>query len=165
MKVDGLKSNSKTTGNGCIGFIQSKLWFDINDLLIVEGDLDRMYSLLEIDSNYMLIGDRDFDIAINHTARGKTDIVLLSTLMAAVDIFLYQPSYRDFDVRNKEYQQRNVMIYLMYECSYNLTSPSMLLQYQGGLRLNSIYHNYLLLNTRKGIELNMGLYLLFACLP
>lgn len=169
MKVDGLKSNLKTTGNGCIGFRYSKLWFDINDLLIVEGDLDRMYSLLEIDSNYTLTEGREFDTAIKHTARGKTDLVPLSTLMAAVDIFLTQPSYRDFDVRNKgftfssdgfayktetfsrwynsstaisgEHFNELPDAKAVYECSYNLTSPSMLLEYQGGLLIIPVYHN------------------------
>ncbi len=177
MKVDGLKSNSKTTGNGCIGFRQSKLWFDINDVLIVEGDLEHMYSLLEIDSNYMLTGDRDFDFAINHTARGKTDIVLLSTLVAAVDIFLNQPSYRDFDVRNKEltftshrfayktetfsrWYNSSTAISVeklnnvpegktVYEFSYNLTSPSMLLEYQGGLLIKSYSPQLIIVEYKK----------------
>ncbi|KAF4099959.1 hypothetical protein G5714_020085 [Onychostoma macrolepis] len=169
MKVDGLKSNSKTTGNGSIDFSVAKLWFDINELLIVEGDLDRMYSLLEIDSNYMLAAGLEVDFALNHTARGKTHIIPLSTLMAAVDILLNQPSYRDFDVRNKESTiLRDRLAYktetfsrwfnsrtaisaqvfndfphatAVYECSYNLTSPSLLLEYQGGVHLSPVYHN------------------------
>ncbi|XP_016105196.1 apolipoprotein B-100 [Sinocyclocheilus grahami] len=168
VKADGLKSNLKTTGNGCIGFRYSKLWFDINDLLTVEGGLDRIYSLLEINSNYTYIDGTDYDLAINHTARGKTDLVPLSTLMAAVDIFLTQPSYRDFDVRYKEstYSSNSFAFKtetfsrwynsstaisgdmlndlpnaVVYECSYNFTSPSMLLEYQGGLHIIPVYHN------------------------
>ncbi|XP_043074689.1 apolipoprotein B-100 isoform X2 [Puntigrus tetrazona] len=167
--ADGLKSNLKTTGNGYIGSRYIKLWFDINDQLIVEGDLDRMHTRLEIDSNYTLSQDTEYDLAMNHTARGKTDVAPLSTLMAALDLFLSQPSYRDFDVRHKErtyssdrfaYQidsfsrwyNSTIVITIqnfgelpnataLYECSYNFTSPSMLLEYQGGLHIIPLYHN------------------------
>ncbi|XP_052442426.1 apolipoprotein B-100 isoform X2 [Carassius gibelio] len=177
VKGDGLKSSLKTTGNGCIGFTYSKLCFNIDDQLTVEGELDRMYSLLEINSNYTLIAGEDYDLAINHTAHGKTDLVPLSTIMAAVDIFLTQPSYTDFNVRYKDiifssdrfafkidsfsrwYNSSAVISVehfndlpslpnlpdlpdlVVYECSYNLTSPSMLLEYQGGLHIIPVYHN------------------------
>ncbi|KAL0165309.1 hypothetical protein M9458_041062, partial [Cirrhinus mrigala] len=96
VKVNGLKSNLKTTANGCHGFRYYKLCFDVNDRLTLDGDLERIYSLLEIDSNYTFsIGQ--LDIPIKHNARGKADLVPLSTLMAAVDIYLTQPSNSDFD--------------------------------------------------------------------
>ncbi|XP_056103133.1 apolipoprotein B-100-like [Rhinichthys klamathensis goyatoka] len=49
VNANGLKSNLKTTGNGNIDFEYSKFGFDISDQLTLEGDLERMYSLLEID--------------------------------------------------------------------------------------------------------------------
>ncbi|KAL1254216.1 hypothetical protein QQF64_016445 [Cirrhinus molitorella] len=166
MKVNGLKSDLKTTGNGCFGFSYAKLWFDVNDRLTLEGNLERIYSLLEIDSNYTLSVGEELDIAINHTARGKTDLVPLSTLMAAVDLFLTQPSYRDFDVKetggsffssdrksskifsrwfnsSAAISATNVGETFVFECSYNFTSPSMLQEYQGDLSFTKIavHHN------------------------
>ncbi|XP_073708955.1 apolipoprotein B-100 [Garra rufa] len=169
MKINGLKSNLKTTGNGCFGFRYSKLWFDVNDRLTLEGDLERMYSLLEIDSNYTYSDNGgDFEIAINHTARGKTDLAPLSTLMAAIDMFLAQPPFEDGNfritassfppngqmVKSETYtrwfnsstaisgmqvgEKSNIMSVL--GCSYNFTSPSMLLEYQGELTIIPVYH-------------------------
>ncbi|KAK7151313.1 hypothetical protein R3I93_012300 [Phoxinus phoxinus] len=105
VNADGLKSNLKTTGNGYIDFEYSKFGFDISDQLTLEGDLDRMYSVREIDSNYTYIYDRhanykSAELLINHTALGKVELVPLSTLLAAVDMFLTQPIPSDFDVRH-----------------------------------------------------------------
>ncbi|XP_067274419.1 apolipoprotein B-100-like isoform X2 [Pseudorasbora parva] len=164
VSADGLKSNLKNTGNGFIGFKYSKLDFDINEKLTLEGDLDRMYSLLEIDSNYTYSHESDFQIAINHTALGKVELVPLSTLMAAVDMLLTQPSYDDFDVRNAqspngyktttfsrwynssteisaEFFSEFPVSKLVLGCSSNLTSPSTLLEYQGELSLIHIGQN------------------------
>ncbi|XP_039523293.1 apolipoprotein B-100-like [Pimephales promelas] len=159
---DGLKSNLKTTGNGYIDFKYSKFGFDISDQLTLEGDLDRMYSLLEFDSNYTYFHHNSMDIAINHTALGKVELVPLSTLLAAVDIFLTQPSDSDFDVRHTERSIRFSELIRKIEIfsrwfnssteisaeyrgvpvskgvwwfSSNLTSPSTLLEYQGEIIL------------------------------
>ncbi|KAK9957004.1 hypothetical protein ABG768_014702 [Culter alburnus] len=167
VKADGLKSNLKTTGNGYIDFKYAMLGFDINDQLTLEGNLDRMYSLLEIDSNYTFIY-RQYEFAINHTALGKAELVPMSTLMAAVDMVLTQPGYRDFDIRDttsyssnrSQYQSKvfsrwfNLSREISVEnyddlfvskfvlgSSHNLTSPSMLLEYQGDLSSIQINKN------------------------
>ncbi|KAK9957005.1 hypothetical protein ABG768_014703 [Culter alburnus] len=167
VKADGLKSNLKTTGNGYFDFKYATLGFDINDQLTLEGDLDRIYSLLEIDSNYTYTYDRQYEFAINHTALGKAELVPMSTLMAAVDMVLMQPGYRDFDVRHtrtyltnwSEYKTKvfsrwynsstDISVYfseipvlkLVFGCSHNLTSPSSLLEYQGDLSVIQINKN------------------------
>ncbi|XP_039546012.1 apolipoprotein B-100 [Pimephales promelas] len=165
VSADGLKSNLKVTRNGYIENKYSKLEFDISDQLTLEGDLDRMYSLLEIDSNYTYISHHYADYAINHTALGKAELVPLSTLLSAVDIFLTQPSDSDFDVRHSgsgsifssngfdrkmemfsRWFNSSIEISAVYRdvpikngvfgCSYNLTSPSTFLEYQGELSIN-----------------------------
>ncbi|XP_039527523.1 apolipoprotein B-100-like isoform X2 [Pimephales promelas] len=160
VSADGLKSSLKATGNGYIGNKYSKLEFDISDQLTLEGDLDRMYSLREIDSKYIYIYYDLIDISINHTALGKAELVPLSTLLTAVDMFLTQPSDSDFDVRHADilpdgliskietfshwfnsstgisFKYSDVPIpKVVFGCSYNLTSPSTLLEYQGELSL------------------------------
>ncbi|XP_039521759.1 apolipoprotein B-100-like isoform X3 [Pimephales promelas] len=161
VSADGLKSNLKTIGNGYIDFKYSKLKFDISDQLTLEGDLDRMYSLLEIDSNYTYFHHKFGELTINHTALGKAELVPLSTLLTAVDMFFTQQSRSDFDVRETESifssnrfeskteifsrwfnstiemsAEHNVPITkAMYGCSSNLTSPSTLLEYQGELSI------------------------------
>lgn len=168
VKADGLKSSLKTTGNGYIDFKHYMLGFDINDQLTLEGDLDRMYSLLEIDSNYTFIYDRYYEFTINHTALGKAEFVPMSTLMAAVDMVLTQPSFDDFDVRDTNTYEKNSSVYetkvfsrwynssteisiedfshfpvsnVVFGCSHNLTSPSTLLEYQGDLSVIYINKN------------------------
>ncbi|XP_077096389.1 apolipoprotein B-100-like [Siphateles boraxobius] len=165
VNADGLKSNLKTTGNGYFDFKYSTFGFDISDQLTWEGDLDRIYSLLEINSNYTYIYYNYTEIAINHTALGKVELVPLSTLLAAVDIYLTQPSHSDFDVRDTQrgyilswhgfnskreifsrWYNSSTAITVEYSdlpvlkgvfgFSSNLTSPSTLQEYQGELSVS-----------------------------
>lgn len=159
LKADGLKSNLKTTVNGHIDFKYSTFGFDINDRLTLEGDLDRIYSLLETDSNYTYIYDQ-IEVTMSHTALGKVELVPVRTLMTVVDMVLTQPGYNDFDITDSdtysydkpEYKRKilsrwyNTSTEMSIEyfeitpgskhmgvyvtCSLNLTSPSMLLEFQ-----------------------------------
>ncbi|XP_067274430.1 apolipoprotein B-100 isoform X2 [Pseudorasbora parva] len=164
VSADGLKSNLKNTGNGFIGFKYFTLGLDINEQLTLKGDLGRMYSLLEIDSNYTFIYNREIELAINHTALGKAEFAPLSTLMAAVDMLFTEPRYHDSEERNtylrngyktttffrwynlsteiiEEYFHEFPVSTLVLECFSNLTSPSTLLEYQGELSFFQIYLN------------------------
>lgn len=168
VKADGLKSNLKTTRNGYFDFKYITLGFDINDQLTLEGDLDRIYSLLETDSNYTFIYDSQYEFAINYTGLGKAELVPMSTLMAAVDMVLTQPGYSDFDVRDTNNYTSNggkfntkvfsrwynssteISVENLSDLSVtkfvlgsfqNLTSPSTLLEYRCDLSVVQINKN------------------------
>ncbi|XP_051951592.1 apolipoprotein B-100-like [Xyrauchen texanus] len=158
VKSDGLQSTVKTTGNGKIDHAYSNLGFDINDRLTLEGNLIRVHSVLERDTSCDISLHQDFNIKMNHTALAKMDLIPLTSLMAAVDMYLSHPSYNDFDERDEEfifsrdsvklksktfspwYNSSTVLsadafgeyhkLNFDLEGSYNLTSPSALLEYE-----------------------------------
>ncbi|XP_065112516.1 apolipoprotein B-100 isoform X1 [Paramisgurnus dabryanus] len=157
VKTDGLQSTLKTTGNDIFGGDYFKLRYDFNDTLSIRGDLGRVYSVLEIDSKYELTDNVTTILKINHTALGKSDIVPLSSLVAAVEIITSSQNYEDI-VRDSEtgwkdrifqhksktdshWYNSSLALFLEYfgempevafvfEGSYNLTSPSALLDYE-----------------------------------
>ncbi|XP_056337101.1 apolipoprotein B-100 [Danio aesculapii] len=161
VNVEGLKSNLKASANGYYDYRNTKLSFDMNDQVILEGNLNRIHYLLDIDSNYTH-KDRREGVAVKHTALGKTTIIPLSTLMAAVDFFLTQPGYDDFERRGKGFSYENkTSIYdgqifshwfnsstalsaeyiddlpdrkFVLECSFNFTAPSVLVEYESEVR-------------------------------
>ncbi|XP_002665852.3 apolipoprotein B-100 [Danio rerio] len=161
VNVAGLKSNVKASANGYYDYRNNKLSFDMNDQVILEGNFNRIHYLLDIDSNYTHKYRRE-EVAVKHTAHGKTTIIPMSTFMAAVDFFLTQPDHDDFEHRGEGFgyinktSLYNGQIYsrwfnsstaisvesdndspdrkFLLECSFNFTAPSVLVEYESELR-------------------------------
>ncbi|XP_055041957.2 apolipoprotein B-100 [Misgurnus anguillicaudatus] len=157
VKTDGLQSTLITTGNIIIGEKYSKVRYDFNDTLSIRGDLGRVYSVLEINSRYEVENSATTSLKINHTALGKSDVVPLSSLVAAVEMITSSQNYENivrdsetgwkdgrFQHKSKtdshwynsslalfsEYFGEMPKVTFVFEGSYNLTSPSALLDYE-----------------------------------
>ncbi|KAI7799514.1 putative apolipoprotein B-100 [Triplophysa rosa] len=161
VNADGLQSSLKTTGNGIIVPNEdAKIRYDINNMFTCKGHLGRVYLGLEMDSNYEINSERE-NIKINHTAVGKSDIVPLSSFLSAVETILSPSRSHVYDNRDSEtvwldrgFKHKSKGVYpeynsslaflsetigeapevkLVFEGSYNLTSPSAILEYEFGI--------------------------------